>query len=62
MPAFEVELVNPAPTFIVKVFGYLKTTTPLPPAPEVWLDEYVAEPPPPEPVFTDPEVAETVSF
>ena len=47
LPSVVVELVNPLPTDIVYVFGYLTITIPEPPAPLP-----VRAPPPPPPVLT----------
>jgi hypothetical protein len=55
-PLVEVELVNPPPTEIVKVSGYLIITIPEPPAPPAASVPEPAqpEPPPPPPVFMVP--------
>ena len=49
LPSVAVELVNPLPTDIVYVFGYLIITIPELPAPPLAAPPH---PPPPEPVFT----------
>jgi hypothetical protein len=58
-PTVAVLPVKPAPIVIVKVAGYLRITIPEPPEPAGPPVFLFPLPPPPEPVFTAPDVAST---